>query len=101
MTESSLRPGDLLSIISKWKSVGIRPDRAKDAAEDDKEFLAAMAYRKYQAKLKSTGGVDFDDLLLLTNELFNNFPRSWSGISSGSTMCRSTSTRTPTARSSS
>lgn len=74
VTESSLRPGDLLSIISKWKSVGIRPDRAKDAAEDDKEFLAAMAYRKYQAKLKSTGGVDFDDLLLLTNELFNNFP---------------------------
>ncbi|RLS58601.1 MAG: AAA family ATPase [Planctomycetota bacterium] len=74
VAESSLKPSDLLSIISKWKSVGIRPDRAKDAAEDDKEFLAAMAYRKYQARLKSTGGVDFDDLLLLTNELFNNHP---------------------------
>lgn len=74
VTESSLRPGELLSIISKWKSVGIRPDRAGDAAEDDKEFLAAAAYRRYQARLKSTGGVDFDDLLLLTNELFTNHP---------------------------
>ncbi len=74
VTESSIKPSELLSIISKWKSVGIRPDRAKDAAEDDKEFLAVAAYRRYQARLKSTGGVDFDDLLLLTNELFNNHP---------------------------
>ena len=74
VTESSLRPGDLLSIISKWKSVGIRPDKAGDAAEDDKEFLAVAAYRKYQSRLKSTGGVDFDDLLLLTNELFTKHP---------------------------
>jgi DNA helicase-2/ATP-dependent DNA helicase PcrA len=74
VTESSLRPGDLLSIISKWKSVGIRPEKAGDAAEDDKEFLAVAAYRRYQARLKSTGGVDFDDLLLLTNELFTKHP---------------------------
>jgi len=74
VTESSLRPGDLLSIISKWKSIGIRPDKAGDAAEDDKEFLAVAAYRKYQSRLKSTGGVDFDDLLLLTNELFTKHP---------------------------
>ena len=74
VTESSIKPSELLSIIGKWKSVGIRPDRAGDAAEDDKEFLAVSAYRRYQARLKSTGGVDFDDLLLLTNELFNNHP---------------------------
>ncbi len=74
VTESSIKPSELLNIISKWKSVGIRPDRAKDAAEDDKEFLAVAAYRRYQSRLKSTGGVDFDDLLLLTNELFNNHP---------------------------
>ncbi len=74
VTEKSLRPGDLLSIISRWKSVGISPSQSADVADSDKEFLAAMAFRKYQEKLKSSGAVDFDDLLLLTEQLFQEFP---------------------------
>ena len=41
---------------------------------DDREFLGAMAYRRYQEKLRSSGTVDFDDLLLLTDRLFSEFP---------------------------
>lgn len=74
VTEKSLRPGDLLQLIGGWKSRGIAPDRATAAAEDDREHLAGMAYRKYQSALKSSGSVDFDDLLLLTEQLFQNFP---------------------------
>lgn len=74
VTEKSLRPGDLLSLISKWKSIGIAPDRATEVALDDKEYLGGLAYRRYQQNLKATGTVDFDDLLLLTERLFLNHP---------------------------
>ncbi len=74
VTEKSLKPGDMLSIISGWKSAGLAPKEAADAAADDKQYLAAMAYRKYQTKLRATGSVDFDDLLLLTAELFDEHP---------------------------
>ena len=43
-------------------------------AATDKEHLAAMAYRRYQRALKTAGAVDFDDLLLCTEELFEHFP---------------------------
>ncbi len=70
----TLRPGDLLALISRWKSAAIRPDQAASVAETDKEHLAAMAYRRYQKNLKLAGAVDFDDLLLLTEELYRKFP---------------------------
>ena len=74
VTEKSLRPGDLLGVISKWKSTGVSPDRAAEVVEDDKEYLSSLAYRRYQQALKSRGVVDFDDLLLLTVKLFTSFP---------------------------
>lgn len=69
-----LRPGDLLYLISRWKSSAIRPAAAATVAETDKEHLAAMAYRRYQAALKGAGAVDFDDLLLCTEELLSEHP---------------------------
>ncbi len=69
----SLRPGDLLSIIGSWKTKGVGPDRADVAAESDREQLAALAFGKYQSALRAAGAVDFDDLLLCTEELFSKF----------------------------
>ena len=66
----TLRPGDLLAIIGSWKTRSIEPSRAASVAETDKEHLAAAAYRRYQNNLKTKGVVDFDDLLLLTQQLF-------------------------------
>jgi DNA helicase-2/ATP-dependent DNA helicase PcrA len=66
----SLRPGDLIYLISGWKSHSILPADAVRLAQTDKEHLAAMAYRRYQRTLKNSGAVDFDDLLLCTEELF-------------------------------
>ena len=68
-----LKPSDLLSIIGNWKTKCIRPHQAENVAETDKEHLAAMAYRRYQATLKACGAVDFDDLLLCTEELFTGY----------------------------
>src|SRR4029079_5231859 len=65
-----MRPGDLLYQISRWKTATVRPPEAAKVANSDKEHLAAMAYRRYQKTLQVAGAVDFDDLLLLTEELF-------------------------------
>ena len=69
-----LRPGDLLHLIGGWKNRGLSPDRAETAAEEDKQQLAALAYARYQQGLKASGAMDFDDLLLKTEELFLKFP---------------------------
>jgi DNA helicase-2/ATP-dependent DNA helicase PcrA len=65
-----MRPGDLLYQISRWKTMALRPPDAAKEAQNDKEHLAAMGYRRYQKSLQIAGAVDFDDLLLLTEELF-------------------------------
>lgn len=69
-----LRPGDLLHFISSWKSRSIDPAAASSQAETDKEHLAAVGYRRYQRAVKLAGAVDFDDLLICTEELFSRFP---------------------------
>jgi DNA helicase II / ATP-dependent DNA helicase PcrA len=69
----TMRPGDLLFHIGQWKTRGLRPPEAARAARDDKEHLASMGYRRYQKSLQNAGAVDFDDLLLCTEELFEKF----------------------------
>jgi DNA helicase-2/ATP-dependent DNA helicase PcrA len=66
---AALAPGDLLSIVSRWKSASVRPQQAVEIAHTEREQLAAAAYRRYQDNLKRIGAVDFDDLLLHTEEL--------------------------------
>jgi DNA helicase-2/ATP-dependent DNA helicase PcrA len=68
-----MRPGDLLAMIGRWKTASLRPNAAVSQAATDKEHLAASAYRRYQTALKTAGAVDFDDLLLLTEDLFAQF----------------------------
>lgn len=70
-----MRPGDLINQISQWKTQAIRPQQALSVAATDKEHLAAAAYRRYQDALKTMGALDFDDLLLCTEQLFAEFPQ--------------------------
>ncbi|MEE8452927.1 MAG: UvrD-helicase domain-containing protein, partial [Thermoguttaceae bacterium] len=70
---NTLRPGDLIHFIGRWKTACVRPDQASALARTDKEHLAAAGYRRYQNALKAAGSVDFDDLLLCTEELFRRF----------------------------
>lgn len=72
VVDGQVKPSELLWMISGWKSKSIRPPQAAAIAENDKEHLCAMAYRRYQKQIKNRGTVDFDDLLLLTEELFLN-----------------------------
>src|SRR4051812_20840307 len=71
---AALSPGDMLSLVSRWKSASVRPAEAIEIAQTEREQLAAAAYRRYQDNLKRVGSVDFDDLLLLTEEVLSKFP---------------------------
>ncbi len=73
VSSGTLRPGDLINFISRWKTASVRPRQAAALAETDKEHLAAAAYRRYQNALKAAGALDFDDLLLCTEDLFRRF----------------------------
>jgi DNA helicase-2/ATP-dependent DNA helicase PcrA len=70
---ATLAPGDLLGYISRWKTASVRPEQAAGLAQGERDDLAAVGYRRYQDNLKKIGAVDFDDLLLLTEELFDRF----------------------------
>jgi len=72
VADAVLAPAQLLDRISRWKSAAIRPDGAFatiPADAPDSWTLAAAGYRRYQDALRAAGAVDFDDLLLLVDEL--------------------------------
>jgi DNA helicase-2/ATP-dependent DNA helicase PcrA len=72
--QEKLKPSDLLYLIGQWKTLSLRPDAAESAADGDRQLLAARAYDKYQSALRAAGAVDFDDLLLLTEDLLTKHP---------------------------
>ncbi len=68
-----LKPAEFLSHVSRWKNAGIRFDQAAETARSDAEHVAASGYRRYQQAIKLCGAMDFDDLLLSTEQLFREF----------------------------
>ena len=75
VADALLAPHQLLYFISQWKSRRIKPDSAESIADTHQLTLAAIGYRRYQKNLKRLAAVDFDDLLLLTEELFDQFEK--------------------------
>jgi DNA helicase-2/ATP-dependent DNA helicase PcrA len=64
----------MLSIIGGWKNASVNPEQAAFVASTDREHFAAAGYRRYQNGLKMRGAMDFDDLLLQTEMLFDEHP---------------------------
>jgi DNA helicase-2/ATP-dependent DNA helicase PcrA len=74
-SKGNIKPSDFLRRISRWKSAGVRAEDALNHLEDDaSDYVMAIAYRRYQELLKTLGAIDFDDILLLTEEIFHRFP---------------------------
>ncbi|HEY8119541.1 MAG TPA: UvrD-helicase domain-containing protein [Methylophilaceae bacterium] len=60
--------------ISSWKNAFISPDQAKMQADEELTHAAAKVYQIYQQTLKAYQAVDFDDLIKLPVELFDQHP---------------------------
>jgi DNA helicase-2/ATP-dependent DNA helicase PcrA len=66
-------PRDILSQISFAKNHGISPEKALDEAFDERTRTAANAYAAYERALRSSGALDFDDLLLRAADVLRRF----------------------------
>ena len=60
--------------ISTWKNALLAPEAALSAAEGEAGRQAALAYRAYQDTLRAYQAVDFDDLIRLPVQLFQDHP---------------------------
>lgn len=62
-----------ISVINKWKSDGITYQKARKIVPASETAIANI-YKDYQKELEKTMCMDFDDLLLNTIKLMENFP---------------------------
>ena len=67
-------PRAVLSRISAAKNRGVSPERMQGEAYDPSSRNLAALYERYEAKLKQSNALDFDDLLLKTVALFDEAP---------------------------
>jgi DNA helicase-2/ATP-dependent DNA helicase PcrA len=74
LDEKQYRPATLQTLISRAKNAMQDPDQVAAAAETDLEEVAARVYRQYQQLMRVNNGVDFDDLLLLVEQLWRREP---------------------------
>ncbi len=56
--------------ISRWKNDFISVEQAAQLANTPDDKLAAILYEKYQRQIKAYNAVDFDDLIVLPVQLF-------------------------------
>ena len=75
ISESALPPKMAISSISKAKENDrTAHDELLDAGNNRLALNIARVYESYQAKLKAANALDFDDIIMLTNRLFETHP---------------------------
>ncbi len=80
LAEDRYKPGSILARISLAKNSLVTPQSYRantNFIAEDREMripLFADIYAAYCARCKSSGALDFDDMLLQTNILFRDFP---------------------------
>jgi len=62
----------VLARISAAKNRGISPDRMEDEAYDPSTRNLAALFKAYEDKLRQSNALDFDDLLLKTDNTFDD-----------------------------
>jgi len=62
------------SVMSSWKSSFTSPEMALSLVETEADQRMALLYARYQETLRAYQAMDFDDLIRLPVELFQNFP---------------------------
>ena len=62
------------SVMSNWKSSFTSPEQALSLVESEAERRTALLYARYQETLRAYQAMDFDDLIRLPIELFQNCP---------------------------
>src|SRR5258707_9359557 len=74
LDEKQYRPLTMQAMISRAKNALQGPDKRAELAAKYLEEVAARVYKQYQRLLRANNGVDFDDLLMLTEQLWRREP---------------------------
>ncbi len=74
LDEKQYRPALIQSLISRAKNEMYGPDQMAEQASKYVEEVAARVYKLYQKLLRANNSVDFDDLLMLTEQLWRREP---------------------------
>jgi DNA helicase-2/ATP-dependent DNA helicase PcrA len=72
LDEKQYRPGTIQGMISRAKNDMLIPEQMAERASKYIEEVAARVYKVYQKLLRANNGVDFDDLLMLTERLWRH-----------------------------
>ena len=70
ITDKSLKPKTVQSIISKCKNEGTSPEEYRESAYYPNQIATAKIFARYEELKKKSAAVDFDDLLIETAKLF-------------------------------
>ena len=73
--DATLKPRAVLAHMTRFKAEAIHPKEVKLQASSERMHLIADCYAHYQATLKKSGALDFDDLILETVRLFHECPK--------------------------
>ncbi len=74
LDEKQYRPVTIQGLISRAKNDLLIPEQMAEQATKYIEEVAARVYKTYQKLLHANNSVDFDDLLLLTEQLWRREP---------------------------
>ncbi len=74
LDEKLYRPAAIHASISRAKNDLLIPEQMAEQATKYSEEVAARVYKVYQKLLRTNNGVDFDDLLMLTEQLWRREP---------------------------
>ncbi|MGZ9428506.1 ATP-dependent helicase [Mycoplasma sp. 1012] len=74
ITNRDINYSTVLEKISKWKNLEILPEEIDiDKLEEDDEIIVDL-YTEYSKELKLLKALDFDDLMIFTVKIFQQFP---------------------------
>ena len=74
LDEKQYKPVTMQALISRAKNDLLGPEQMAEQAAKYIEEVAARVYKVYQKLLRANNSVDFDDLLLLTEQLWRREP---------------------------
>ncbi len=78
ISDREFTPKDIAQIIGRAKDVLMSPEEfLKSYHGDYKMSIAGQIYKLYQKKLKENNALDFDDIIILTIELFEKNQEIW------------------------
>lgn len=74
LDEKQYKPAVIHGMISRAKNDMFGPEQMAERAAKYIEEVAARVYKGYQKLLRANNGVDFDDLLMMTEQLWRREP---------------------------